>query len=240
MAKLSDLISCTSAIMGVPFPTVQEVSRRLREAGMIQTGKGGRYGGIGMTPSDATSLLTTLLIMRASFASLSKIVPLTRSHLKDFRSYSSRGERLVLDTWDQKLALPQLCRLKRGHTFGDSLTALIGSISNGDLKQAVADWASSRPHGVAPSFRFEVKIVGPRPHSEAGIEFHTAAFDEELFYLRPRDVKKFNLIDQAPPRKLRDLFENEPFGFDLYVTASIGQETLTEIGRLLSEGEKTK
>jgi hypothetical protein len=53
-------------------------------------------------------------------------------------------------------------------------------------------------------------------------------------------VKKFNLIDQAPPRKLRDLFENEPFGFDLYVTASIGQETLTEIGRLLSEGEKTK
>src|SRR6476660_7040151 len=70
MAKLSDLISCTSAIMGVPFPTVQEVSRRLREAGIIQTGKGGRYGGIGMTPSDATSLLTTLLIMRASFASL--------------------------------------------------------------------------------------------------------------------------------------------------------------------------
>jgi hypothetical protein len=234
MAKLSDLISCTSAVTGVPFPTVQEISRRLREAGLIQTGKGGRYGGIDMTPSDAAPLLTALLIMRASFVSLSKIVPLTRSHLRDFKSYKPRGERLVLDTWDQKLALPQLCRLKRGHTFGDSLTALIGSISNGDLKQAIADWTSSRPHGVAPFFGFEVKINRPRPHSEAGIEFSTAAFDEVLYYLHPRDVKKLKLVQQFSPRRARDLFEREPSGDDLAVTASVSEESLTEIGRLLT------
>jgi hypothetical protein len=240
MAKLSDLISCTSEVTGVPFPTVQEVSRRLRESGLIQTGKGGRYGGIDMTPSDAASLLTSLLILGASFISLSKIVGFTRSHLRNFKSYSPRGSqgRLVLDTWSQKLALPQLCRLKRGHTFGDSLTALISSISNGDIKQAIADWASGRPHGVAPFFEIEARIIGPRPHSEAQIKFRTAAFDEALIYLHPRDAKTLTAPDL--PRKARDVFDVEPRGFDMAVSASVFQETLTAVGHLLSEGDKTK
>ena len=37
------------------------------------------------------------------------------------------------------------------------------------------------------------------------------------------------------PRKLRDLLEVEPAGFGLEVKATIMEETLTEIGRLLSE-----
>jgi hypothetical protein len=236
MAKLSDLIFRTSDVTGVPFATVQEVSRRLREGGLIQTGKGGRHGGADMTPHDAASLLTALLIVRASSISLSEIVRLTRINLRDFRSYSSQGDRLVLDTWDQKLALPQLCRLKSGHTFGEALTALISSVANGDLKHAITVWASNRPHGVAPYFEFEAKINGPRPYSEARIDFNTSAFDAWLIYLRPQDTKKFKVVLTPPPRKARDLFELEPLGFDLVVTATIRQETLTEIGRLLSEG----
>jgi hypothetical protein len=46
MAKLSDLVLRSSEITGVPLPTVREISRRLRENHLIQTGVGGRYGGL--------------------------------------------------------------------------------------------------------------------------------------------------------------------------------------------------
>jgi hypothetical protein len=235
MAKLSDLISRTSEVTGIPFATVQEVGRRLREGGLIQTGKGGRYGGTDMTPDDAASLLTALLVMRASSVSLGQIVRLTRSHLRDLRSYSPGEGRLVLDTWDQTLALPRLSSLKKGHTFGDALAALIGSVSNGNLKKAIADWAASRPHGVAHYFRFSVSIIGPRPFSEAQIEFDTAAGIARLDYLRRRDMKKFKIIGSSPARKLRDVLESASTGFNLAVTAAIAEETLIEIGQLLSE-----
>src|SRR6516164_9520342 len=87
MAKLSDLISCCSDVTGVPPAAVREISRRLREGRLIRTGTGGRYGGADMTHDDASSLLTALLIDRTTSVSLSQIVWLTRSHLRDFRSY---------------------------------------------------------------------------------------------------------------------------------------------------------
>jgi hypothetical protein len=219
----------------MPRPTVQEAARRLREGGLIQTGGVGRYGGADMTPEEAAALLTAILILRAASASLSDIVRLTRSHLRDLRSHSGDpGAHFVLDTWDQKLALPQLCGLKRGHAFGDALTAIIASISNGDIKQAIADWASSRPNGVAPFFAFTARINGPRPHSEARIEFDTAAFGLELIYLRPRDAKGLTL--PAATRKLRDLLELKPHGLGMVVTATASEQILAEIGHLLSEG----
>src|SRR5712672_3227819 len=110
MAKLTALISCVSEITGMPRPSVQEVSRRLREGGLIGTGSVGRRGGADMTPKEAASLLTAILVVRAASVSLSEIVRLTRSHLRDLRAYSERGGGMVLDTWDEKLALPQLCR----------------------------------------------------------------------------------------------------------------------------------
>src|SRR5262245_15350157 len=125
MAKLSDLISCCSDVTGVPPAAVREISRRLRERKLIRTGTGGRYGGADMTPEDASSLLTALVIVRASSVSLSEIASLTRSHLRDFRSYGVGAGHLFLDSWHQKLALPQLCRLKKGHSFGESLSALL-------------------------------------------------------------------------------------------------------------------
>jgi len=236
MAKLSDLISCTSEVTGVPFATVQEVGRRLREGRLIQTGKGGRYGGADMTPEDAASLLTALLIVRASSVSLNQIVRLTRSHLRDCRSYSpSQGDRLSFDGWSQKLALPQLCRLRKGHTFGDSLAALLRSIAEGDLERAIAHWASARAHGTPHYFQLAVKIIGPRPYSEARIEFDAAALKETLLYLKPSDVKRFGIFQPKPPRKLRDL-PDEPPGVDLMVSASVQEDTLTAIGRVLARG----
>jgi CBS domain-containing protein len=234
MAKLSDLSLRSSEVTGVPLATVREISRRLREGGLIRTGKGGRYGGTDMTPGDAATLLTALLIVRASSVSLGDIVRLTRSHLRDFRSYSPRSDHLLLGHWDRELALPQLCGLHRGHTFGESFSALIGSISNGDLERAIADWASSRPRGVAPFFKLAVKINSPRPHPEAWIEFESPAFDQlQLIYLRPRDAKK--LIVPNAPRRWRDLSEDT--GFGLTVTAAVTEDTLTSIGLLLRNSE---
>src|SRR5271170_3484731 len=102
MAKLSDLILCTSEVTGIPEGTVREISRRLREDGLIGTGKGGRYGGAEMTPNDAASLLTALLIVRASSISLSDIARLTKGHLKGLTSHNPRGHRMVLGGWDRR------------------------------------------------------------------------------------------------------------------------------------------
>jgi hypothetical protein len=234
MAKLSDLISCASKVTGVPFATAQEVSRRLREGGLIQTGKGGRYGGADMAPEDAASLLTGLLVLKASSVSLSEIVRLTRFHLRELKAHRDNGNRHVLDTWDQPLALPQLCRLRKGHAFGESLSAFISSISKGELTNAVAEWTARRPHGVAPFFAFQVRVDGPRPHSAAQIRFNTAAFEMWLTYLRPLD----RVVPVPPPRKTRDLLELKPRGFNLVVSADVDEETLTAIGTLLSDGDQ--
>jgi hypothetical protein len=236
MAKLSDLISRTAEVTGIPEATVREISRRLREANLIQTGTGGRYGGAHMTAADAASLLTALLIVRASSVSLSNIVSLTRSHLRDMRAYFPRSDRLLLGDWDHRLDLAQLCSLKRGHTFGDAFSALIASVANGDLKRAVADWAAKRPRGTAPFFGFAVSINDPRPHPEARIDFEAPAFGTlELFYLRPRNVQLEKLFVADAPRKWSDVPDDG--NFDLSVQAKLTEVTLTSIGRLLENSE---
>ena len=222
MAKLSDLILRSSEVTGVPLATVREVSRRLREARLIRTGKGGRYGGADMTPDDATSLLTGLLIVRTSATTLRHIAPLTKSHLRDFKS---------LGRWDRQLALPQLCCLKPRHTFGEALSALIASISNRDLEQSITKWALDRPRGVAPFFELTVKITSPIL-PEARIEFRSPAFDRlEMIYIRPRD--KLSMVPL--PRKWSDILEDD--SQDLRVSATLQEATLKAIGLLLRNSE---
>src|SRR4029077_11225564 len=91
MAKLSELVLRTAEVTGIPEATVREVSRRLREGGLIQTGKGGRYGGAGMTPKDAASLLTGLLIVKASSTPFNEIASLTKDHLRALTSHVGHG-----------------------------------------------------------------------------------------------------------------------------------------------------
>jgi hypothetical protein len=233
MAKLTDLVLRSSEVTGIPAATVREIARRLREDGLIRTGKGGRYGGAEMAPSDAASLLTALLIVRASSISFNQIVRLTQSHLTDFRSYSSRNGALLFGRWHRRLRLPQLYRLGKGHTFGDAFSALIASIADGDLERATTEWAADRPKGASPYFAVSVDIYSPRPHREARIRFESPAFDVfELHYVRPPEAN--GLIFKAAPRRWSDLNDGR---FDLTVTASIRQETLKSIGVLLRNVE---
>ena len=70
VAKLKDLVERCSEVTGVPLPTVREISRRLRENDLIQTGVGGRYGGADMKPEHAASRLTALMIVKTSATSM--------------------------------------------------------------------------------------------------------------------------------------------------------------------------
>jgi hypothetical protein len=222
MAKLSDLVLRSSEITGVPLPTVREISRRLRENHLIQTGVGGRYGGADMTPEHAAGLLTALMIVRTSATSMRSVARLTRSYLEDLKSLSGR--------WSRVLALPQLRGLKPAHTFGDAFTALLASIADGDLERAIKKWALDKPHGTGSFFELTVKIDSPKPFLQASIEFHTP--DRlTMFYARPRD--KLTLEDW--PRRWSDISE-EP-GYDLRVSATLQESTLKSIGLLLRNSE---
>jgi hypothetical protein len=225
MAKLSDLILRTSEVTGVPEATVREISRRLREGRLISTGKGGRYGGADMKPQDAAALLTALMIVTTSALPLNDIAKPTRLRLRGFKSYSGR-DHVHSARWDRRLALPQLCSLPAGHTFGEAFSALITSISNGEIERCIPDWTQDRPFGVAPFFRLGVQITS-RPYLEAKIEFETPAFGElKLFYFLPREAK---FISVAGPRKWSDIVDDS----DLLVTASVRETALKAIGVLL-------
>jgi hypothetical protein len=230
MAKLSDLVLRTSEVTGVPVATVREISRRLREGGLIGTGKGGRYGGADMTPSDAASLLTALLIVRASSVSMTDIVPLTKTHLRGLTGYTARGHRMVLGRWDGQLALPELCGLNPGHTFEDALTALVVAFSNRSFERSMVKW-----DGVD----LWIKVASPRPvtgrtaEPEAIIQIDTGAFGLfNLFYILRRRAK---LSEVVTPEKWSDIPEDRKF--DLYVGAQFSDVTLKAIGLLLRTSE---
>jgi len=232
MAKLSELVLRTSEVTGIPAATVREVSRRLREEGLIQTGKGGRYGGADMTPKDAASLLTGLMIVKASSPSFAEIASLTKDHLNVLKSHDAR-RRSVPARWDRRLELSELCKLKSGHTFGDAFTALIASLSNGEFERKMTKWGwvdlAIEVFSPRPS-----RINGP-PEPDAKIEFRTEAFGESgLIYFRPRIAKH---IDTFLPSKWSDMTKD--YIFDLSVGARIHYGTLTSVGLLLRNPETT-
>jgi DNA-binding IscR family transcriptional regulator len=225
MAKLSDLVSRSSEVTGVPVATVREISRRLREASLISTGKRGRYGGTDMAAGDAASLLTALLIARASAAPLNNITLLTKSHLQNL---TCRGDDNGTHKWSKRLALRQLSRLKLGHTFGDAFIALIASISNGDLKRSIEKWNTDKQLGFAPNFEIKVEINKPTPTEEAKIEFRTPTTVQSMIYL-PRGATVV-----YPPRNWSDVHD---LCDDLRVSATISESTLKAIGDLLRSSE---
>jgi hypothetical protein len=233
MAKLIDLVSCSAEITGVPEATVREISRRLREAGLISTGKVGRYGGADMTASDAASLLTGLLVAGSSAVAINDLGSFTKSHL-NLKSYLPRQRPPLLSgTWSRVLALPLLHRLKNGHAFRDALTALIESAANGDYERAIKKWAES---GLLNPFGLKVSLGRPRPEPEAKIEFSSPNLGEYcLLYLRPADVRLHQIFTPAAPRKWSHLL-SDPRYFDLEVNAVITESTIAALGRVL-QGE---
>ena len=220
MAKLSDLVLRTSEVTGVSLPTVREISRRLREGGLIHTGKGGRYGGAKMAPNDAARLLTALLIAGASTFSLADIVSLTKKYLA-LRAHGARGQRLALTRWGRQLGLPELCELKTGHTFDEAFTALMVSFLNGQYERRRAKW----------NWGSVLLTIETDPEPQAQI---TIAGDGywSLFYVRRAAADHIN---PAAAKKWSDIPENQTF--DLTVRSQITEMTLKCIGLLLRKPE---
>ena len=105
-----------------------------------------------MTPQDAASLLTALMIMKTSAPPMSTLARLTRSHLRELLSYNGRWKN------DDVAPPPQLYRLKPNHTFGDAFSALLASIAEGDLENSIKEWSHYRPFGIGFFFELTVKI----------------------------------------------------------------------------------
>jgi hypothetical protein len=226
MAKLSELIMRTAAVTGTPEATVREISRRLREGGLIQTGKGGRYGGADMTPRDVACLLSGLLIVRASSVSFADIASVAKSHLDGLTSHIPRSHRMIPARWDRRLELSELCKLKVGHGFGEAFAGLIASFANGEFEQRMTKWRW---------VRVAVTIYSPRPipfrteEPEAAIEFETEAFGRSyLHFIRRRGAERTEMI---APSKWSDI--NEEMHCDLSVGAEISSATLKSLGLLL-------
>jgi hypothetical protein len=178
-----------------------------------------------MAPGDAATLLTALLIARASAASLNDITLLTKSHLQYLICQGDDDGR----SWENSLTLPQLSRLKPNHTFGDAFIALIASISNGDMERSVKKWnKKTGQRGLANYFEIQVEINNLTPHQEAKIGFRTPIFLKSVLYLRRRDVVLY------PPREWSDVHD---LGDDLRVSATISESTLKTIGDLLGSPE---
>lgn len=232
MAKLSELILQTADVTGIPEATVREISRRLREGGLIKTGKGGRYGGADMTPNDAAYLLSGLLIARASSVSFTDIASIVRSHLKGLTSHAPRGHRMVRARWDNRLELSELCKLKSGHGFGEAFAALIASFVNGEFEQRMAKWRW---------VNVTVEIFSPRParvggaeEPEAKISIETDAFgDSSLYFIPHRAAERLEAI---AARKWSEIIETH---CDLAVGAEISESTLKSIGLLLRNSERS-
>jgi hypothetical protein len=226
MAKLSDLVRCTSDVTGTAEPTVREISRRLREGGLIHTGRGGRYGGAHMTRRDAASLLTGLLIAKSSPIAFADLASVSKQHL-NLTAHDAHGKQMILARWSREAKLPGLCKLEVGHTFGDAFEALLGSFASGEFERTMPEWGA---------VNLDVAIHSPRPFrtrpdQEAIIELDSDAHgDVRMFYLRHRHG---DLGDAAAPRKWRDI-STEPQS-DLLVAASISLPTLKSIGLLLKD-----
>ena len=59
--KLKDLVGLMAEMTGLSEPTVSETARSLQKAGLIKTGKPGRYGGAAMDERDAAALAIAIL-----------------------------------------------------------------------------------------------------------------------------------------------------------------------------------
>lgn len=131
MAKLSELAELTAKVTGLDIRSVRETARRLREAGLIQTGTGGRYGGADMTARDAAALLTALLgagdnrDVKRSPETVNLCWPMV------IRKYTKA------DGTELQAVPGGYFGLAPEHTFGDALIALIeGMVRDGLLYPA--------------------------------------------------------------------------------------------------------
>jgi hypothetical protein len=143
MTKIGDLIQTAADVTALPASKVKEKARQVREAGYMQTGSAGRYGGADMTERDAANLLLGLTCTE---------------YTADAGAAVHRYHGLVIDfadVWTEEIhepipdrpnmvrkTLKNLCPkpmqwlgvTSRGLLLGDTLERLIGMARTGEIQ----------------------------------------------------------------------------------------------------------
>lgn len=137
MAKLGNLVQTTAEVTGNAQPRVKETARRVREAGYIQTGSLGRYGGADMMPTDAANLLLGLLCV-TNVVDSAAAIPLYRGLFGEIAQRSPRSAPQCPEPlrWLSDTAL--------GLTLGMALDRLIGMACEGTLQALFRELAGQQ------------------------------------------------------------------------------------------------
>jgi hypothetical protein len=152
MTKLGDLVRAAASVSGVPDKTVKEKARLIRQAGFIQTGSVGRYGGADMTEGDASNLL--LAISCTPYVADAPEIVLLYRHLFGLTKehMTAPGQSLPVPDkpgWFKTEPRESLCpeplrwlgQAAQGQTLGDALYRLIGMAHTGELQNLFRDLA---------------------------------------------------------------------------------------------------
>jgi hypothetical protein len=241
MAKIGDLIPATAVAVGASDNPVREKARRVREAGYIQTGSAGRYGGAEMTEWDAANLLLGLTCSEQA---------------KDAGAAVQRYRHLFLstaDVWTKEVREPHpdhpgmgrvtiesLCpepmrwlgETAQGLLLGDVLDRLIGMARTGELqalfrelviRQGVPDNAESIAKAIGLGMvHLKLEFQRPRPGG-------TIVFGER--HARPYLSVEFGHLSALESVEELDALQTG----DLIETAKITHRTIFALGEVLRQ-----
>jgi hypothetical protein len=226
MAKPSDLVQAATRVASEK--TVKETYRQARQAGYIQTGMAGRYGGAEMTERDATNLLLALTCaMQVKEAG--NAVQLYRSLFGEVIQHKMAGR--GTDTEPYMSLCPEpvrwLSNTAQGLTLGMAIDRLIGMAREGELqalfrdlviKQGVQDHEAWIDRAINLPNMVSLKLEFRRPRPGA-----TIAFGRYL-------TVDFNYRREMPDRQQAlDSLE----GDDCIDTKTISHRTIFALGEAL-------
>jgi hypothetical protein len=216
VAKLSDLIVVMTRLTGLPEKTVREVARRVREAGFIQTGKPGRYGGAEMTAQDAAALLLGL-VGGSDVLDAGKTVALcwdlTISHYEN-----ALGDQIPAPPAEHYVGLGE------GHSLPNAIVNML--------------WASAHDLLGHPEINFPYTIIIfsiERPVPEAKIKISCAG---EYLWTAVYRHPLSNAVPKTVTREELDSHYLKAFGVKpafLWETRSVNEDVFYELGDFLAD-----
>lgn len=213
MARPGQLADAIAEVFDQEVATVRQQARLLRDAGHMSLEKAGRGAGT-MTTRDATNLLIAV-------AGSSRVKYSTRPVEQHGACRSKEG------AWDFPFAgLPELLALGPGHTFADTIEALLCSVINGSVDSETG-LLNGRGIEQTPILKVEVDMHEPRSVSEVRIGLHGRDEDGTPQMIHP--VSRYYEI-HISHRGFEPPFQGFPIS-DLTHTHSFSEKALIRIAR---------
>jgi hypothetical protein len=230
MAKIGEVLKVLEPRFGLSPALLQLYARVLRESGARTKDNRGR----GVGAIDARDIAQLLIaIVGSSERPKDALTALTQYGLL------TPGGRQNWESSLQFLPVPSIIALPSDHTLSDALTALLQSLSEGELK-GVASSALGREadlESLDPDVYIEVLFSAPRPTSAIKITLNNERGPDgvptancafvivDYWELKSRRPGTFDVSYLSDPR------------FDLRLTQTFGQDTLIALSQLLG-GDK--